>query len=505
MAGPIIDWLASLGGQVRAFISYPLMPVLLVGAGVYLTVRTRAAQFSKFGLMCRETMGKIFRRGPKAEGDVTPFQALTVAMGGTVGVGNIAGVATAIASGGPGAVFWMLISGLLGMATKFAEVVLGVHYRKRDPGGPMIGGPMTYITRGLGRWWWPLAAIFCIFGALAGLGIGNMTQAHSVADGVERMLVSPGEPAQSAPVTTPAGDTQPAAAPPAGAEETPPHLRPARWIVGIALMVAVGLVTVGGIKRIAHVAMVCVPFMCTVYMLAAFAIIVLYAGGIPGVIALVARSAFTGTAATGGFAGVGVMMAVRYGIARGVFSNEAGLGSAPMAHATAQTDHPVRQGLWGIFEVFFDTLVMCTATALVILLTGVWRDGGSGATLTIDAFSAPLGAALGPMLVTFCMILTAYDTILAWCFYGETCCAFLLGHGRVVRMTYRIVWLPFILLGALGSLKVIWGIADTLNALMAVPNLIALFALGHVVARLTRGFLTKQPYSPPAESPGTQG
>jgi len=390
------------------------------------------------------------------------MQAMTVAMGGTVGVGNIAGVATAITLGGPGAVFWMLVSGLVGMATKFAEVVLGCHYRKREEGQPMMGGPMMYIERGLGgRWKW-LAVLFCVFGALAAFGIGNMVQANSVADGMNHFGVAP-------------------------------------WVTGLVLIVAVGLVTIGGIKRIAQVAMFCVPFMCILYMLGAFAIIVINIARLPEAIALIMKSAFTGTAATGGFAGVGIMMAIRYGIARGVFSNEAGLGSAPIAHATATTDHPVRQGLWGVFEVFFDTIVMCTATALVIMLTGVWSSGERGASLTISGFNAVFGGKVGAGVVTVCMILTAYDTLLAWCFYGETCAAYLLGRGKVVRMVYRAAWLPFTMLGAVGSLKVIWDVADTLNGLMAIPNLIALAALAGVVVKLMRGFFAGEPYAGQAE------
>jgi len=458
-------WIKALNKEV--FWGPPIL-VLFVGVGLYITIRSRFLQFTRFGLMCRETMGKIFRRGPRAEGDVTPFQAMTVAMGGTVGVGNIAGVATAIAWGGPGAIFWMLVSGLVGMATKFAEVVLGLHFRKREPGGPMMGGPMMYITRGLGpRWKW-LAVAFCIFGAVAALGIGNMTQSQAVADGMEGFGV--------------------------------PH-----WVSGLILIVVVGLVTIGGIKWIARVAMVCVPFMCTVYMVAAFVVIIIYAPRIPSVVLLIVQSAFTPDAAAGGAAGVGVMMAIRYGIARGVFSNEAGLGSAPMAHATAMTDHPVRQGLWGVFEVFFDTIVMCSATALVILLTGAWTGEEKGAKLTMSAFATPFGKTIGNPLVVLCMVLTAYDTILAWCFYGETCSAYLFGHGRVVRMAYRLLWLPFIMLGALGQLEVIWDVSDTLNVLMAVPNLIAVFALAGIVVKLASGFLAGEPYEPPASGRASTG
>jgi len=492
-----MDWLIELNSQINGIVWGPPMLVLLVGAGVFLSIRTKFIQFRKFGLMSRETLGKIFRRGPAAEGDITPFQAMAVAMGGTVGVGNIAGVATAIALGGPGAVFWMLVSGLVGMATKFAEVVLGVHYRTREAGGPMVGGPMTYITRGLGPRWKPLAVVFCLFGALAGLGIGNMTQAQAVADGVERLLAVSTETADEESPSQPAAQTAPTTQAERDAAPAPAYRRPARWITGGVLLIAVGAVTIGGIKRIAHVAMFFVPFMCTIYMLAALAIIVMYAGGLPRVLGLVVREAFSLKAAGGGAAGTAMLLAVRYGIARGVFSNEAGLGSAPMAHATAQTDHPARQGLWGIFEVFFDTIVMCSATALVILLTGAWKGGESGAGLTISAFSVPFGGVAGSSIVTFCMILTAYDTILAWCFYGETCCSFVFGHGRVVRMAYRLFWLPFVLLGALGQLDFIWGVADTLNGLMALPNLIALIALSGVVVGLTKGFLTGKPYTPP--------
>ena len=458
----MVKWLMQLNASVNALVWGPPMLILLIGAGAYITVRLKFLQFAKFGLMCRETMGKIFRRGPRAEGDVTPFQAMTVAMGGTVGVGNIAGVATAIAAGGPGAVFWMLVSGLVGMATKFAEVVLGQHYRKREPGEPMMGGPMMYITRGLGPKWKWLAMLFCLFGALAGLGIGNMTQAQAVATGMKDFGVAP-------------------------------------WVTGVVLVLAVGLVTIGGIKRIAQVATFCVPFMCGLYMLAAFIVILLNIPRIPEIVLLVFRHAFTPTAATGGFAGVGVMMAIRFGIARGVFSNEAGLGSAPMAHATAMTDHPARQGLWGILEVFFDTIIMCSATALVILLTGAWTTGQDGAKLTMDAFGRSFGARIGSGLVVLCMVLTAYDTILAWCFYGETCSSFLFGHGPITRMAYRVLWLPFIMLGALGELKPIWDISDTLNGLMALPNLIALFALAGVVVKLTRGFLAGEAYQPPGD------
>jgi len=458
----MIESMLAFNAQINALVwGFPMI-VLLVGVGIFITIRTRFIQFSKFGVMCRETFGKIFYRGPRAEGDITPFQAVSVAMGGTVGVGNIAGVATAIALGGPGAIFWMFMSGVIGMATKFAEVVLGVHFRVRDPEGPMMGGAMTYITRGMGKQWKWMAMLFCIFGALAAFGIGNMVQSHEVAAGAEQLGIP-------------------------------------RWVSGLVLVVAVGLVTLGGIQRIAQVAMIFVPFMCGLYMLGGLAVIAVNIAKLPAVIALIIKSAFTPVAATGGFAGVGVMMAIRYGIARGVFSNEAGLGSAPMAHATAKTDHPVRQGMWGVFEVFVDTIVVCMTTALAILLTGVWTTGETGAQLTMLAFGQTFGTAFGSALVVLSMILTAYDTNLAWCFYGETCSTYILGHGKIVRTLYRLIWLPLTLLGAVGEHKAIWNVADTLNGLMAIPNLIALVVLSGVVVKLLKGFFSNQPYVPPMD------
>lgn len=289
-----------------------------------------------------------------------------------------------------------------------------------------------------------------------------MTQANSVAEGMARFGVAP-------------------------------------WLTGLILVAAVGLVTVGGIKRIAHVAIFCVPFMCGLYMLAALVVIILHADRLPGVLGLVVEEAFSLRAAGGGLLGTAMVKAMRYGLSRGAFSNEAGLGSAPIAHATAMTDHPARQGMWGIFEVFVDTLVICSETALVILLTGAWKSGATGATLTMNAFAHSFGEGLGFPLVVLSMILTAYDTNLAWCFYGESCAAYLFGHGHAVRVTYRVLWLPFIVVGALWELKPVWAVADILNALMAIPNLLALVVLSGVVVQLTRGFLAAEPYTPPHE------
>ena len=273
------------------------------------------------------------------------------------------------------------------------------------------------------------------------------------------------------------------------------------WVTGVGLLVFVGLVTIGGIKRIAHVAIFCVPFMCILYMIGALVIISWKIAYVPSALTMIVQDAFRPTAAIGGFAGAAVMQAIRYGIARGVFSNEAGLGSAPIAHATARTDHPVRQAFWGMMEVFVDTIIMCTATALVIILSGAWKSGETGASLTIQGFSSLLGMKAGSAVVAFCMALTAYDTNIAWCFYGETCAVYLLGHGRIIRYTYRFMWLPLVLVGAVIKLEVIWSIADTMNGLMAIPNLVALVVLAPVVVRLIRDFEGKVSRSKNAAEP----
>jgi len=445
----MLNVIIQLNTRLNEFLWGPILIVGILGLGIYLSFGTRFLQILKLRLVFKETLRKK-RKG--AEGDITPFQALNVALAGTVGVGNIAGVATAIALGGPGAVFWMWVSGLLGMATKFSEVVLGIKYRIRQIRGPMLGGPMVYIRRGMGKKFKYFAGTFAALGALAAFGIGNMTQANSVAIGLQEFGVP-------------------------------------RIFTGIVLVFAVGLVTIGGIKRIAHVAMFCVPFMCIIYFLCALIVIAVNIVKLPEVLLLIFRSAFNPVAASGGFLGVGVRQAIRWGIARGIFSNEAGLGSAPIAHATAKTDHPVKQGMWGILEVFIDTIVICSVTSLAILTTGVWLTGESGAILTMTAFQNVFGKNPGFSIVVLCMVLTAYDTMLAWGFYGETCSAYLFGPRA--RSVYRLLWLPPIIWGVQGRLETIWSIADTLNGLMAIPNLLALAILSPVVFKLTREFFSK--------------
>ncbi len=428
--------------------------ILLIGVGIGISVVTGFLQFTKFKRIMKETFGKIFSAPKGKEGDITPFQALTVAMGGTVGVGNIAGVATAIALGGPGALFWMLLSGVLGMATKFGEVVLSINYRVREKEGPMVGGPMVYIEKGMGKKFKFLGIIFSLFGTIAAFGIGNMVQANSVAEGAS-------------------------------------HFGIPKFLTGMVLIIAVGLVTIGGIKRIAQVATFFVPFMCITYMICGILVILKNFYNLPEAIKLIFVHAFKPVAPFSGFLGASVASAIKYGIARGIFSNEAGLGSAPVAHATAKIDHPVRQGFWGCFEVFFDTIVICFLTGLTIITSGVWMSGETGATLTSKAFSTLFGFNLGNAIVTISMILTAYDTNLAWCFYGETYLSYLVGYKHIARMIYRTIWLPFILLGSLGKLEAVWSISDTLNGLMAIPNIIALLYLLPTIRKLYIDFFKK--------------
>ena len=425
------------------------MIVLLVGTGVLLTVITGGVQFRYLPFALREVLGKITQKsaGP---GEVSPFQAVATALASTVGVGNIAGVATAISIGGPGALFWLWVSGILGMCTKFAEIVIALHHREPDAAGQMRGGAMYILRKGLGLPW--LGAIFAGLVALAAFGIGNMVQANSVAASLQASFgVSP-------------------------------------MLTGIALAVLTAAVILGGIKRIGQFTEYLVPFMALFYLGGGLFILVRFAGEIPAALSLTVSSAFSGAAATGGFAGSTVMLAMRYGIARGLFSNEAGLGSAPLVHAAARTDHPVRQGLYGIFEVFVDTILVCTTTGLAILVTGVWSGGATGAELAGQAFSTGLPGTWGNIVVTTSLVLFAFSTVIGWSYYGETGIVYLLGPKAV--LPYKIAWLVFIYLGAVGSLHLVWDVADTLNGLMAIPNLIAVLGSIGLLRRLMREFFS---------------
>jgi AGCS family alanine or glycine:cation symporter len=444
------ETLAQWNSAINSYVWGWPMIVLLMGTGLLLTIVTGAVQFRRLGFALHEVLGKITQRGAGA-GDVRPFQAVATALASTVGVGNIAGVATAIALGGPGAVFWLWVSGVLGMATKYAEIVIAMHYREKDGSGAMRGGAMYVLKKGLG-WPW-LGGAFALLTALAAFGIGNMVQANSVADVLRATFDVP------------------------------------TWVTGLVLVALTAVVILGGLKSIARVTEWLVPFMALLYLGGAIVILGLHADQVPQAFGLIFESAFSGTAAVGGFAGSTLMMALRYGIARGLFSNEAGLGSAPMVHCAATTDHPVRQGMYGVFEVFVDTMLICTATALVILSTGVWSSGTTGAALSAKAFEIGLPGTFGSVVVSTSLILFAYSTLLGWSYYGETGIVYLLG--AKAAKPYRIAWLVFVYLGATGSLHLVWDVADTLNGLMAIPNLIGLLASIPLLLRLQREFFNR--------------
>lgn len=430
---------------------YLLIPLLAL-VGVYLTIGLRALTWLKIGTAFR-TLWSGRKETDVVKGDISPFQALMTALSATVGTGNIAGVATAIYFGGPGAIFWMWVIALFGMATKYAEAVLAVSYRETDSLGNYVGGPMYYIRNGLGENWRWMASAFAFFAMFAAFGIGNMVQSNSVADEINATFAVP------------------------------------TWITGLVMAIVAGLVIIGGVKRIARVAEKLVPFIAVVYVLAAFSIVIMNITELPGVITLIVDSAFNGAAASGGFAGATIWMALRWGIARGIFSNEAGLGSAPIAHAAAQTNDPINQGMVAMLGTFIDTLIICSMTAFVIILTGTWDSGLTGAPMTSAAFSAGLFG-YGGYVVTFGIIFFAFTTILGWSYYGERAAGYLFGTGIIKY--YRLCWIVAIFIGAVVKLNLVWAFADVMNGLMALPNLVALLLLSPVVFSKTRTYFNKQ-------------
>lgn len=442
----ITDFISSINGIVWG----PLMLTLLALTGIYLTLGLKGLTLLKVPTAFK-TLWKG-REEDENKGDISGFNALMTSMSATVGTGNIAGVATAIALGGPGALFWMWCIALIGMATKFSEAVLAVHYREKDEKGEYIGGPMYYIKNGLSSKWTWMGTAFAIFGMIAGFGIGNTVQANSVADVMSSDYGIP------------------------------------TWATGLALASLAALVILGGIKRIAHVAGKLVPFMAIAYILSALIVVLMNADQIPAAFAIILESAFNPVSATGGFAGATVWAAIRYGVARGVFSNEAGLGSAPIAHASAQTKHPVQQGLIAMLGTFIDTLIICTLTGLVIVLTGAWQSGENGASLSSLAFSQALPS-VGTHIVSFGLAIFAFTTVLGWSVYGEKCTEYLFGVKSVI--VFRCAWIIAIPLGAMAQLDFVWLLADTLNALMAIPNLIALLLLSPVVFSLSKQYFSK--------------
>jgi AGCS family alanine or glycine:cation symporter len=426
------------------------MLVLILGTGLFLMLGLKLMPLARLGYGFR--MLWLGRQG-LGEGEISPFNALMTSLSATIGTGNIAGVATAIAAGGPGALFWMWCTALVGMATKYAEAVLAVRFREVDERGNHVGGPMYYIKNGLGSKWTWLGTLFAIFGALAGFGIGNTVQANSVAQALSENG----------------------------------GLQIAPWITGLVMAVLAALVLIGGIRRIAEVAGKLVPIMAIAYLLSGLVVLILNAGAIPGAVVEIVEQAFTPTAATGGFAGAAVWAAIRFGVARGIFSNEAGLGSAPIAHAAAATDKPVRQGTVAMLGTFIDTLVICSITGLAIVVTEAWTTGETGAALSSLAFERALPG-VGSHVVSLGLAIFAFTTILGWSVYGERCVEYLFGVRSIIP--FRVLWVVMIPVGAVAQdyLGFVWLVSDTLNALMAVPNLIALLLLSPVVFALTRDY-----------------
>jgi AGCS family alanine or glycine:cation symporter len=442
-----MEMLSNIVGEINGVVWGPLMLVLILGVGLFLQVGLKFAPLRKLGFGFKLLW--LGREKGEGEGEISPFNALMTSLSATIGTGNIAGVATAIFLGGPGALFWMWCTALVGMATKYAEAVCAVRYREVDELGNHVGGPMYYIKNGLHKRWLWLAPAFAIFGGVAGFGIGNMVQANSVAAVLNETFGVP------------------------------------TLVTGIVLLVLVAAVILGGIKRIGAVAGALVPFMAISYVLCGLVVLVLNAGAIPGALALVFTHAFTPVAATGGFAGAAVWAAIRFGVARGVFSNEAGLGSAPIAHAAAATKGPVNQGLIAMLGTFIDTIIVCSITGLAIIASGAWSSGATGAALTSAAFETTLPG-VGGYIVAIVLAIFAFTTMLGWSFYGEKCVEYLFGVKSI--LPFRLAWVAAVPIGASLKLGFVWLLADTLNAFMAIPNLIALALLSPIVFRLTREF-----------------
>ena len=435
---------------IDSFMWGPPLITLLVGTGIYLTFRLQLLQVFRLP----KALGLIFKAKNHGEGDVSSFKALCVALAATVGTGNIVGVATAVKVGGPGAIFWMWMAAFFGMATKYAEGLLAVKYRSVDEKGEIAGGPMFYIKNGMGEKYKPLAAFFAVATILvAYLGIGTFPQVNAIVDSFEIAFGVP------------------------------------KLATDVLLTILIAAITIGGLQSIAKVASKVIPFMAVLYIAISLGLILMHLDAVPAAISLILESAFTGTAAAGGFAGSTIMMAMQNGIARGVFSNESGLGSAPIAAAAAKTKHPAEQGLISMTGTFIDTIIICTMTGLALVLTGVWQGDAAGAAMTSAAFASVYGF-LGSQLLTIALALFAFTTILGWNYYGERACIYLMGTKGV--LPYRVIFIVLIASGAFLKLEAIWILADIVNGLMAIPNLIALIALSGVVVAETKSYLAEE-------------
>lgn len=464
-----MELIASINSAINSVVWGIPMLLLLVGTGILLTIMTKGVQFRKFGYAMKNTLGKIFKKSEAGKGEMTPFQAMSTALAGTVGTGNIAGITTAVTLGGAGSIFWLWITALIGMCTKYAEVLLAVKFRERNEYGDWVGGPMYYIKNGLGKNWKWLGVIFSIFAALAAFGIGNAVQVGTIVSSINTAVVSfnPDFSGQST----------------------------VNLVLGIVLAILVGIVLFGGIKRLGAVTEKLVPVMAVVYIVACFVVVVYYAGTLPAVFKDIFVGAFSPAGVTGGVVG-SVIMVISWGVKRGVFSNEAGLGSAPMAHATTSETDPVKQGLYGIFEVFVDTIVICTLSGLTILCAakGAGLDLNYGVQGDTSLNAAALGTVFGSqasaVVIAIAIALFAFSTVLGWALYGTRCCEFLFGPKSI--KPYQVIFILIIVVGATMKLDLAWAIADTLNGLMAIPNLIAVVALSGVVVKCTKEHFSKK-------------
>ena len=463
----MVDFITKLNGKINGFVWGIPMMILIIGVGVYLSIRCGFPQFRHFVHIIKNTLGKAFEKTEKKEGSISPFKAMCTALAASIGTGNIAGVSGAIAIGGPGAVFWMWISALVGMCTKFAEVTLSIRFRERNEKGDWVGGPMYYITNGLGTNWKWLASLFAAFGALAAFGIGNMTQINTIASTINTAIHN----------FIPTTESQ----------QTIIAL-----IIAIICAIICAFVLLGGIQRLADVCSLLVPVMAVIYIFASLIVIVLNITAIPEAFSAIIRGAFRPSSVAGGLAGIGIKTAITKGVGRGIFSNEAGLGSAPIAHAAADVDHPVKQGIYGVFEVFMDTIIVCTMTALVVLLgvgvKNIEYGNDIGANLTIKGFESVFGSGIPGVAIAICLTMFALSTVLTWALYGTRCVEYLFGFKA--SKVYQVVFCLFACIAGTVELKLAWDIADTLNGLMAIPNLIAVALLSPTVIKLSKEYFS---------------
>ena len=441
--------IADINILINNFVWGPPMLLLLLGTGIYFTVRTGFFQIRYFRYILNSTIFSLFKNKKKpTKGAITPFQALTTALASTVGTGNIVGVATAIAIGGPGSIFWLWLSAFFGMMTKYSEILLSIKFRKRNDEGDFVGGPMYYITDGLKMKW--LGVLFAIFGLFASFGIGNIAQINSIALAVNSSL-------NIDPLAT-----------------------------GIVVAVLISFIIVGGVKRIAQTTEKLVPYMIIFYFAITLVVLIANIKNIPSAFIIIFSHAFKKTAAVGGFAGSAIILTIKSGVSKGIFSNEAGLGSSPIAHAAADTGHPVNQAMWGIFEVFIVTVIVCTSTALVIITTGVWNSGLQGVELTISAFSTVFPT-FAPHAITISIFFFAFSTLVSWSYYGEKCLEYLVNSSRL-NILYKLIYSAVVVIGATSDLSLVWVLSDTLNGLMAIPNLIGILGLSGVVIKTTKNY-----------------